>query len=171
MEINNIYGSKPMTELGMLQQELLTARTEILKNRGISKELTRTLGNMKLNAIRDKYPKVKVLHDKYGACAYEWKVQSSMDGIDLLLCYYVKSIPLDGLSKHDKVIAKRYNDAYCYDERVATNYKFKSFKEQCLLGSTYWTFGLNDLTDEKFLVKGLSLSERGYSKFTILLEG
>lgn len=171
MEINNIYGSKPMTELGMLQQGLLTARTEILKNQGISKELTRTLGNMKLNAIRDKYSKVKVLHDKYGSCAYEWKVQSFMDRIDLFLCYYVKSVPLDGLSKHDKVIAKRYNDAYCYDERVGANSKFKSFKGKYILGNTCWEFDINDIVDEKFLKKGLNLSKNNSSLFTILLEG
>lgn len=168
MEIKNIYGVKPNTELGMIQQELLTARTEIRKQQGISKELIRTLGNMKLKAISKKYPKVKVLHEKYGACSYKWEVQSGMDRIDIFLGYYVNSIPLDGLSKHDKVIAKRYNDSYGYDERFEIRSNFKSFKER-LLGSTYWTFDINDMTSDEFMKKGLCMAG-DYKPFTILLD-
>lgn len=169
MEINNIYGSKPITELGIIQQELLTARTEILKQQGISKELIRTLGNMKLDAIKKRYSKVKVLHDKYGACSYEWKAQSRNDGVDIFLGYYVKSIPLDGLSKHDKGIAKRYNDAFGYDWKSEIYECFKSFKEQ-LISSTYWSLDISEMICDDFLKKGFIMTG-DYKPFTILLEG
>lgn len=169
MEINNIYGSKPMTELGMLQQELLTARTEIVKQKGIAKELFRVLGNMKLNAIRDKYPSVKVLHEKYGAGDYEWQVKSQFDRIEIKLCYCVKRIPLDGLSKSDKVIANKYRYAYGYDERQEIYYQFKSFKEK-VLDYACWYFELSDIMDADFLKKGLTLV-RDNNPFTIILNG
>lgn len=169
MTVQNIYGSKPKDMLGMIQQELLTARAEILKQNGISKELVRVLGNMKRNVIEEIYPTVTVLHDKYGECKWNWHVESFGDSIILSLKYCVKSIPLDGLSKHDKVIARKYNRAYGYLDKYGTYREFKSFKER-IVGSIEWTFSIDDMTDEIFLKKKLRVSEQ-YKPFTILLEG
>lgn len=169
MEINNNYGSKPMTELGILQQELLIARTEMLKQQGITQELLRVLGNMKLKAIKGMYPSVKVFHEKYGDCSYEWELQRGIDYIRIYLNYYVENLPLDGLSKSDKVLARRYNNLYSYQSRDELSYKFKSLAER-LTSYVFWDYNLNSITDVDFLTGGIHCDETNGS-FTVKLCG
>lgn len=170
MEINNNYGSMPMTELGMLQQELLTARTEMLKQQGITRELVRVLGEMKLDAIKKTYPSVKVSHEKYGVCSYEWKLVCFVDSIKIYLNYYVKNVPLEGLSKSDKVIARRYNDCHNYERRKELSYRFNSIGTTMLYSCIFWDYDFKSITSNDFLTKGIHCDEMD-DAFAITLQG
>ncbi len=157
----------PMTELGMLQQELLLARTEMLKQQGITKELVRVLGEMKLDAIKETYSSVKVSHEKYGVCSCEWELRCYIDSVRIYLNYYVKNLPLDGLSKSDKVIARRYNNGYDYKRRDELSYRFNSISTM-LCSFIFWDYDFKSITSNDFLTRGIQC-DRIHDPFTITL--
>ena len=116
MVINNL-SAQATTECGLLQQELLKSFVEARKQRGITESLIQRLAEKKIYAIRDMYKNVHVTHNKYGECNCFFHIETFDDEFTLALKYYVKKIPLVGLSKHDKSVARRYNE-YVYSTIV-----------------------------------------------------
>ena len=158
MVINNFL-AQPTNECGLLQQELLKSFIETRKQRGITESLMKRLAVKKMNAIEDMYGNVHVTNDKFGECGSDFYIDATADRITLTLKYYVYRIPLDGLSNHDKRIAKRYN-AHAYNYETANNVSsdFKTFRPWGgLTGSYDWSYSIDDILKSDFLTEGISV--------------
>lgn len=171
MVINNL-SAQTTTECGLLQQELLRSFVEQRKQRGIVESLMERLAAKKLNAIRNMYKNVHVTHNEYGGCNCYFYIDTINNEITLTLKYYVKKIPLDGLSKHDRIIAKRYNEyVYSYDTANNVSSDFKSFHPLYgLTGCCSWSFSIDEVLESDFLTKGLRVSDKGDSPFNVFLK-
>lgn len=171
MVINNL-SAQANTECGLLQQELLKSFVEQRKQIGITKSLMQRLAEKKLKAIRNMYANVHVTHEKFGECGSNLCINVIGDGITLTLEYYVKKIPLNGLSKHDKSVARRYNkDVYSYDSANNVSYDFKTFCPYFgLTGSCYWEFSIDEITERDFLTKGIRFDGEADSPFNVFLK-
>lgn len=171
MVINNL-SAQVTTECGLLQQELLKSFVEARKQRGIMESLMQRLAAKKINAIRDMYENVRVTHKKFGECCSDFYIDAIADRITLTLKYYVNRIPLDGLSKHDKSVAKRYNE-YVYSYATANNVSsdFKTFHPSYgFTGSCYWNFSIDEILESDFLTKGIRIVSEADSPFDIFLK-
>ena len=171
MVINNL-SAQATTECGLLQQELLKSFVETRKQKGITESLMKRLAVKKMNAIEDMYGNVHVTHDKFGKCGSDFHISANADRITLSLKYYVNIIPLDGLSKHDKIIAKRYNYfVYNYDTANNISSCFKTFRPWGgLTGSCYWDFSIDEILESDFLTKGIRIVSETDSPFDIFLK-
>ena len=171
MVINNL-SAQATTECSLLQQELLKSLVETRKQRGITESLIQRLAAKKMNAIRDMYKNVRVTHNKYGECSCYFYIDTFVDEITLTLKYYVKKIPLDGLSKHDKSVARRYNDyVYNYDKANDISSDFKSFHTPYgLTGCCSWSFSIDDILKSDFLTKGIRVGDKEDSPFKVFLK-
>ena len=171
MVINNL-SSQATTECSMLQQELLKSLVETRKQRGITEILMQRLAAKKMNAIRDMYKNVHVTHNKYGECNCHFYIDTFVDGITLTLKYYVKKIHFDGLSKHDKSVARRYNDyVYNYDKANDVSSDFKTFRPWGgLTGSCDWIYYIDDILKSDFLTKGIRVGDKEDSPFKVFLK-
>ena len=155
MEVNYNYGNnEPKTVLSSLQVELIKSVVESARQEGIRSEILSCLASRKRKAIESMYPNIKVFHEKYGECKCFFKTTSDASRIYLKLIYYVPQIPTDGLSKHDKAIAIKYNYTNGYEEKRVLSYEFKSFNE-CVTDSISWTFDIDFVTSESFLKAGI----------------
>ena len=171
MVINNL-SAQATTECGLLQQELLKSFVEARKQRGITESLIQRLAEKKIYAIRDMYKNVHVIHNKYGECNCFFRIDTFDDEFTLALKYYVKKIPLDGLSKHDKIIAKRYN-CFVYNYDTANNISscFKTFRPWGgLTGIRDWSYSIDDILKSDFLTKGIRVSDKEDSPFKVFLK-
>lgn len=171
MVINNL-SAQATTECGLLQQELLKSFVEARKQRGIMESLMQRLAAKKMNAIRDMYENVRVTHKKFGECDSNFYIDAIVDRITLTLKYYVKEIPLGDLSKHDKSVARRYNE-YVYSYETANNVSsdFKTFHTSFgLTGSCYWDFSIDEILESDFLTKGIRIVSETDSPFDIFLK-
>lgn len=171
MVINN-SSAQPTTECGLLQQELLKSFVEQRKQRGITESLMQRLAAKKLDAINDMYGNVRVTHKEFGECGSDFYIDATADRITLALKYYVNWIPLDGLSNHDKRIAKRYNHYVCnYDTANNVSSGFKTF---CpwggLTGSYCWSFSIDDILKSNFLAQGISVDNAIGGSFKVFLK-
>ena len=171
MVINNL-STQPTTECGLLQQELLKSFVEARKQIGITKNLMERLAAKKLDAISDMYGNVHVTNEKFGECGSDFYIDSTADRITLSLKYYVYRIPLDGLSNHDKRIAKRYNYYVCnYDTANNVSSGFKTF---CpwggLTGSCDWIYSIDDILKSDFLTEGISVDNAIGGVFKVFLK-
>ena len=171
MVINNL-SAQATTECSLLQQELLKSLVETRKQRGITESLMKRLAAKKMNAIRDMYKNVHVTHNKYGECICHFYIDTFVDGITLTLKYYVKKIPLDGLSKHDKSVARRYNDyVYNYDKANDVSSDFKTFRPWGgLTGSCDWIYYIDDILKSSFLAEGIIVNNAIDSVFKVFLK-
>lgn len=171
MVINNM-SAQANTECGLLQQELLKSFVEARKQRGIMEILMQRLAAKKIDAIRDMYKNIHVTHNKYGECNCYFYIDTFVDEITLTLKYYVKKIPLDGLSNHDKRIARRYNEyVYNYDNANNVSSDFKSFHPLYgLTGCCSWSFSIDDILKSDFLTKGIRVGDKGDSPFKVFLK-
>ena len=171
MVINNL-SAQVTTECSLLQQELLKSLVETRKQRGITESLMQRLAAKKMNAIRDMYKNVHVIHSKYGECNCYFYIDTFVDEITLTLKYYVKKIPLDGLSKHDKSVARRYNEyVYSYDKANDISSDFKSFHTPYgLTGCCSWSFSTDDILKNDFLTKGIRVGDKEDSPFKVFLK-
>lgn len=171
MVINNL-SAQATTECGLLQQELLKSFVEARKQRGIMESLMQRLAEKKMNAIRDMYENVRVTHKKFGECGSDFYIDAIANGITLTLKYYVNRIPLDGLSNHDKRIAKRYN--YCvynYDTANNVSSGFKTFRPWGgLTGSCDWSYSIDDILKSDFLTEGISVDNAIGGVFKVFLK-
>ncbi len=171
MVINNL-SAQATTECSMLQQELLKSFVEARKQRGITESLMKRLAVKKMNAIEDMYENVHVTNDKFGECGSDFYIDATADRITLSLKYYVNIIPLDGLSKHDKSVAKRYN-AYAYNYETANNVSsgFKTFSPWGgLTGSCDWSYSIDDILKSDFLTEGISVDNTIGGVFKVFLK-
>ena len=171
MVINNL-STQPTTECGLLQQELLKSFVEQRKQMGITKSLMQRLAAKKLDAINDMYGNVRVTHKEFGECGSDFYIDATADRITLSLKYYVYRIPLDGLSNHDKRIAKRYNHYVCnYDTANNVSSGFKTF---CpwggLTGSCDWSYSIDDILKSDFLTEGISVDNEIGGMFKVFLK-
>lgn len=171
MVINNL-STQPTTECGLLQQELLKSFVEQRKQMGITKSLMQRLAAKKLDAINDMYGNVRVTHKEFGECGSDFYIDATADRITLSLKYYVYRIPLDGLSNHDKRIAKRYNHYVCnYDTANNVSSGFKTF---CpwggLTGSCDWSYSIDDILKSDFLTEGISVDNAIGGMFKVFLK-
>lgn len=171
MVINNL-SAQPTTECGLLQQELLKSFVEQRKQMGITKSLMQRLAAKKLDAINDMYGNVRVTHKEFGECGSDFYIDATADRITLFLKYYVYRIPLDGLSNHDKRIAKRYNHYVCnYDTANNVSSGFKTF---CpwggLTGSCDWSYSIDDILKSDFLTEGISVDNAIGGIFKVFLK-
>ena len=171
MVINNL-SAQATTECSLLQQELLKSLVETRKQRGITESLMQRLAAKKMNAIRDMYKNVHVTHNKYGECNCYFYIDTFVDEITLTLKYYVKKIPLDGLSKHDKSVAKRYNYfVYNYDTANNVSSGFKTFRPWGgLTGSCDWIYYIDDILKSNFLSEGIIVNNAIDSVFKVFLK-
>ena len=171
MVINNL-SAQATTECSLLQQELLKSLVENRKQRGITESLMQRLAAKKMNAIRDMYKNVQVTHNKYGECNCYFYIDTFVDEITLTLKYYVKKIPLDGLSKHDKSVARRYNDyVYNYDKANDISSDFKSFHTPYgLTGCCSWSFSIDDILKSNFLAEGIIVNNAIDAVFKVFLK-
>lgn len=171
MVINN-FSEQTTTECGLLQQELLKSFVETRKQRGITESLIQRLAEKKIYAIRDMYKNVHVIHNKYGECNCFFDIETFVDEFTLALKYYVKKIPLDGLSKHDKSIARRYNEyVYSYDCANNISSDFKTFRPWGgLTGIRDWSYSIDDILKSDFLTKGIRVSDKEDSPFKVFLK-
>ncbi len=171
MVINNL-SAQPTTECGLLQQELLKSFVDARKQRGVTKSLMQRLAAKKLDAISDMYGNVHVTNEKFGECGSDFYIDATADRITLTLKYYVKEIPLDGLSKHDKSVARRYNEyVYSYDTANNVSSGFKTFHPSFgLTGSCYWDFSIDEILESDFLTKGIRIVSEADSPFDIFLK-
>ena len=171
MVINNL-SAQVTTECGLLQQELLKSFVEARKQRGIMESLMQRLAAKKMNAIRDMYENVRVTHKKFGECGSDFYIDATADRITLSLKYYVNIIPLDGLSNHDKRIAKRYN--YCvynYDTANNVSSGFKTFRPWGgLTGICDWSYSIDDILKSDFLTEGISVDNAIGGVFKVFLK-
>ncbi len=171
MVINNL-STQPTTECGLLQQELLKSFVEQRKQMGITKSLMQRLAAKKLDAINDMYGNVRVTHKEFGECGSDFYIDATADRITLSLKYYVNIIPLDGLSNHDKRIAKRYN-YYVYNYDTANNVSsgFKTFRPWGgLTGSCDWSYSIDDILKSDFLTEGISVDNAISGMFKVFLK-
>lgn len=171
MVINNL-SAQANTECGLLQQELLKSFVEQRKQRGITESLMQRLAAKKLDAINDMYGNVRVTHKEFGECGSDFYIDATADRITLSLKYYVYRIPLDGLSNHDKRIAKRYNYYVCnYDTANNVSSGFKTF---CpwggLTGSCNWSYSIDDILKSDFLTEGISVDNAIGCTFKVFLK-
>lgn len=171
MVINNL-SAQANTECGLLQQELLKSFVEQRKQRGITESLMQRLAAKKLDAINDMYRNVRVTHKEFGECGSDFYIDATADRITLSLKYYVYRIPLDGLSNHDKRIAKRYNYYVCnYDTANNVSSGFKTF---CpwggLTGSCDWSYSIDDILKSDFLTEGISVDNAIGGMFKVFLK-
>lgn len=169
--INN-FSAQATTECSLLQQELLKSFVEARKQRGIMESLMQRLAVKKMNAIEDMYGNVHVTNDKFGECGSDFYIDATADRITLSLKYYVNIIPLDGLSKHDKSVAKRYND-YAYNYETANNVSsdFKTFRPWGgLTGSCDWSYFIDDILKSDFLTEGISVNNAIGGVFKVFLK-
>lgn len=171
MVINNL-SAQVTTECGLLQQELLKSFVEARKQRGIMESLMQRLAAKKMNAIRDMYENVRVTHKKFGECDSNFYIDTIADGITLTLGYYVKEIPLDGLSKHDKSVAIRYNKyVYSYDTANNVSSGFKTFRPWGgLTGRCDWSYSIDDILKSDFLTEGISIDNAIGGVFKVFLK-
>lgn len=171
MVINNL-SAQANTECGLLQQELLKSFVEQRKQRGITESLMQRLAAKKLDAINDMYGNVRVTHKEFGECGSDFSIDVLSNRIELTLNYYVKKIPLDGLSKHDKSVARRYNEyVYNYDSANNVSSNFKSFHPLYgLTGCCSWSFSIDDILKSDFLTKGIRVGDKGDSPFKVFLK-
>ena len=171
MVINNL-SAQANTECGLLQQELLKSFVEQRKQRGIMESLMQRLAAKKLDAINDMYGNVRVTHKEFGECGSDFSIDVLSNRIELTLNYYVKKIPLDGLSKHDKSIARRYNEyVYSYDSANNVSSGFKTFCPSFgLTGSCYWVFSIDEIAENDFLTKGIRFDGETDSPFNVFLK-
>lgn len=169
--INNL-SAQATTECGLLQQELLKSFVETRKQRGITESLIQRLAEKKIHAIRDMYKNVHVAHNKYGECNCLFHIDTFDDEFTLALKYYVKKIPLDGLSKHDKSVARRYNEyVYSYDCANNISSDFKTFRPWGgLTGSCDWSYYIDDILKNDFLTEGISVNNAIDSVFKVFLK-
>lgn len=171
MVINNL-SAQANTECGLLQQEILKSFVEQRKQRGITESLMQRLAAKKLDAINDMYGNVRVTHKEFGECGSDFYIDATDDRITLALKYYVNRIPLDGLSNHDKRIAKRYN--YCvynYDTANNVSSGFKTFRPWGgLTGSCDWSYSIDDILKSDFLTEGISVDNAIGGVFKVFLK-
>lgn len=171
MVINNL-SAQATTECGLLQQELLKSFVEAEKQKGIKEGLMKRLASKKIDVISDMYGNVHVTHDIFGGCSCDFNIEVICDEIVLTLIYYVSKIPLDGLSKHDKSVAKRYNEyVYSYDTANNVSSDFKTFHPSFgFTGSCYWDFSIDEILESDFLTKGIRIVSETDSPFDIFLK-
>ena len=171
MVINNL-SAQATTECSLLQQELLKSLVETRKQRGITESLMQRLAAKKMNAIRDMYKNVHVTHNKYGECNCYFYIDTFVDEITLTLKYYVKKIPFDGLSKHDKSVARRYNEyVYSYDKANDISSDFKSFHPLYGLNDWYsWSFSIYDIIKRDFLTKDIRDGDKKEKTFKVFIK-
>lgn len=171
MVINNL-SAQATTECSLLQQELLKSFVEARKQKGITESLMKRLAVKKMNAIEDMYGNVHVTNSKFGECGSDFYIDATADRITLSLKYYVNIIPLDGLSNHDKRIAKRYN--YCvynYDTANNVSSGFKTFRPWGgLTGSYDWSYSIDDILKSDFLTEGISVDNAIGGVFKVFLK-
>ena len=171
MVINNL-SAQATTECSLLQQELLKSFVEAEKQKGITESLMKRLASKKLDVISDMYDNVHVTHDKFGKCGSDFCIDATDDRITLSLKYYVNRIPLDGLSKHDKSVARRYNEyVYSYDCANNVSSDFKTFRP-CggLTGIRDWSYSIDDILKSDFLTEGISVNNAIDSVFKVFLK-
>lgn len=171
IEISNL-SAQATTECGLLQQELLKSFIEAEKQKGITEGLMKRLASKKIDAISDMYGNVHVTNEKFGECGSEFYIDATDDRITLSLKYYVYRIPLDGLSKHDKSVAIRYNKyVYSYDTANNVSSGFKTF---CpwggLTGSCDWSYSIDDILKSDFLTEGISVDNAIGGMFKVFLK-
>ena len=79
---------------------------------------------------------------------------------------------MDGLSKHDKSVARRYNDyVYNYDKANDISSDFKSFHTPYgLTGCCSWSFSIDDILKSDFLTKGIRVGDKEDSPFKVFLK-
>lgn len=171
MVINNL-SAQATTECSMLQQELLKSFVEAEKQKGITESLMKRLASKKLDLISDMYDNVHVTHDKFGKCGSDFCIDATDDRITLSLKYYVNRIPLDGLSKHDKSVARRYNEyVYSYDCANNISSDFKTFRPWGgLTGSYDWSYYIDDILKSDFLTEGISVNNAIDAVFKVFLK-
>lgn len=130
------------------------------------------LAAKKLDAINDMYGNVRVTHKEFGECGSDFYIDATADRITLALKYYVNIIPLDGLSKHDKSVAKRYN--YCVYNYDTANNVSSGFKTFCpwggLTGSCDWSYSIDDILKSDFLTEGISVDNAIGGVFKVFLK-
>lgn len=171
IEISNL-SAQATTECGLLQQELLKSFIEAEKQKGITEGLMKRLASKKIDAISDMYGNVHVTNEKFGECGSDFYIDATDDRITLSLKYYVYRIPLDGLSKHDKSVAIRYNKyVYSYDTANNVSSGFKTF---CpwggLTGSCDWSYSIDDILKSDFLTEGISVDNAIGAMFKVFLK-
>lgn len=171
IEISNL-SAQATTECGLLQQELLKSFVEQRKQRGITESLMQRLAAKKLDAINDMYGNVRVTHKEFGECGSDFYIDATADRITLTLKYYVNLIPLDGLSNHDKRIAKLYNKhVYSYDTANNVSSGFKTFRPWGgLTGSCDWSYSIDDILKSDFLTEGISVDNAIGGVFKVFLK-
>lgn len=171
MVINNL-SAQVTTECGLLQQELLKSFVEARKQIGITESLMKRLAVKKMNAIEDMYGNVHVTNDKFGECRSDFDIDATDDRITLTLKYYVYRIPLDGLSKHDKSVAIRYNKyVYSYDTANNVSSGFKTFRPWGgLTGRCDWSYSIDDILKSDFLTEGISIDNAIGGVFKVFLK-
>lgn len=171
MVINNL-SAQVTTECGLLQQELLKSFVEARKQIGITESLMKRLAVKKMNAIEDMYGNVHVTNDKFGECRSDFDIDATDDRITLTLKYYVYRIPLDGLSKHDKSVAIRYNKyVYSYDTANNVSSGFKTFRPWGgLTGRCDWSYSIDDILKSDFLTEGISIDNAIGGMFKVFLK-
>lgn len=171
MVINNL-SEQATTECSLLQQELLKSFIEARKQRGITESLMKRLASKKIDVISDMYGNVHVTHDNFGGCSCDFNIEVICDEIVLTLTYYVSKIPLDGLSKHDRIVAKRYNEyVYSYNSANNVSSDFNTFHPRGgLTGSCCWSFSIDDILESDFLTKGIRVISKSDSPFNIFLK-
>ena len=171
MVINNL-SAQATTECGLLQQELLKSFVEAEKQKGITEGLMKRLASKKIDVISDMYGNVHVTNEKFGECGSDFYNDATDDRITLSLKYYVYRIPLDGLSNHDKRIAKRYN-YYVYNYDTANNVS-SGIKTFCpwggLTGSCDWSYSIDDILKSDFLTQGISADNAIGGTFKVFLK-
>ena len=79
---------------------------------------------------------------------------------------------MDGLSKHDKSVARRYNEyVYSYDTANNVSSDFKTFHQSSgLTGSCYWDFSIDEILESDFFTKGIRIVSETDSPFDIFLK-
>lgn len=171
MVINNL-SAQETTECGLLQHELLKSFVEAEKQKGITEGLMKRLASKKIDAISDMYGNVHVTNEKFGECGSDFYIDATADRITLSLKYYVYRIPLDGLSNHDKRIAKRYNYYVCnYDTANNVSSGFKTFFPWGgLTGSCDWSYSIDDILKNDFLTEGISVDNAIGGMFKVFLK-
>lgn len=118
------------------------------------------------------YGNIHVTHDIFGGCSCDFNIEVICDEIVLTLTYYVSKIPLDGLSKHDRIVAKRYNEyVYSYNSARNVSSNFTTF-HPCggLTGSCCWSFSIDDILKSDFLTKGIRVGDKGDCPFKVFLK-
>lgn len=169
--INNL-SAQATTECGLLQQELLKSFVEAEKQKGIKEGLMKRLASKKIDVISDMYGNVHVTNDKFGECCSDFDIDATDDRITLTLKYYVYRIPLDGLSKHDKSVAIRYNKyVYSYDTANNVSSGFKTFRPWGgLTGRCDWSYSIDDILKSDFLTEGISIDNAIGGVFKVFLK-